>query len=63
MRKTKSRFLMVKCKDCGNEQSVFSCASTKVKCLVCDKPLTTPSGGKAELFPNAEVIDTIDKDI
>ncbi|RLE50294.1 MAG: 30S ribosomal protein S27e [Candidatus Methanomethylicota archaeon] len=43
----KSRFLKVKCPDCGNEQVVFSHATIVVKCLVCGRTLAKPSGGKA----------------
>ena len=35
----KTRFFRLKCPGCGNEQNVFSAASTKVKCLVCNTPL------------------------
>ena len=45
----KSRFLRVKCLDCGTEQIIFGCASTVVKCLVCDKVLTQPRGSKAKI--------------
>jgi len=31
---------------CKNEQVVFGKPATYVKCLVCDKPLIQPSGGK-----------------
>ncbi|MCS4541706.1 MAG: 30S ribosomal protein S27e [Euryarchaeota archaeon] len=45
----KSRFLKVKCSDCGNEQVIFGCASTNIRCLVCEKTLAEPLGGKAEI--------------
>lgn len=45
----RSRFLKVKCPDCGNEQVVFGSASSKVKCLVCGKTLAEPTGGKAKI--------------
>jgi small subunit ribosomal protein S27e len=44
----RSRFLRVKCSDCGNEQVVFSHPSTVVKCNVCGKVLAEPTGGKAD---------------
>lgn len=44
-----ARFLRVRCNDCGNEQMVFSHASSVVKCLVCGKTLAAPAGGKAEI--------------
>jgi len=45
----RSRFLIVRCNDCGNEQVVYSHASSVVKCSVCGKTLAVPRGGKAEL--------------
>jgi small subunit ribosomal protein S27e len=47
--KRRSRFLVVKCTECGNEQLVFSHASTVVKCQVCSETLSVPRGGKAEV--------------
>lgn len=46
----KSRFLRVKCLNCGNEQILFGCASTDVACLVCGKLLTQSTGGKASIL-------------
>lgn len=48
--KPKSRFLKVKCNDCGNEQVMFGSASTRVTCLVCGKTLAEPTGGKARVL-------------
>jgi small subunit ribosomal protein S27e len=45
----KSRFLLVRCPDCGNEQTIFDHASTKVTCLVCGATIVHPKGGKAEI--------------
>jgi len=42
-------FLRVRCSDCGNEQVIFSHASSVVKCLVCSKTLAIPRGGKTEI--------------
>ena len=41
-----SKFFRVKCK-CGNEQNVFSHASSVVNCRKCKEPLAHPSGGEA----------------
>ncbi|MEE8401280.1 MAG: 30S ribosomal protein S27e [Candidatus Hydrothermarchaeaceae archaeon] len=46
----KSRFLRVKCSDCGNEQVMFGAASTVVKCLVCGRTFSEPRGGKSKIF-------------
>ncbi len=46
----KTRFLRVKCSDCGNEQVMFEAATTIVKCLVCGRTLSEPKGGKAKIL-------------
>lgn len=43
----RSRFLRVKCPDCGNEQIVFSHATITIHCNICGATLAEPSGGKA----------------
>jgi small subunit ribosomal protein S27e len=48
--KPRSRFLRVKCGDCGNEQVIFGSASTLTKCLVCGKTLSEPRGGKSHIL-------------
>lgn len=45
----KSHFLQVRCPECGNVQMIFSHASTQVKCLVCNRVLAYPTGGKARI--------------
>ena len=42
-----SKFLVVKCEECGNEQTIFSHATVVVKCEVCGNQLSKPTGGKA----------------
>ena len=49
MKKTKTRFLKVKCQDCGNEQSVFNKTNLTVTCLVCGATLAMPTSGKAAI--------------
>ena len=44
-----SKFLRIKCADCGNEQVAFSKPATKVACLVCGAVMATPNGGNIEL--------------
>jgi len=58
---TRSRFLRVKCNDCGNEQAIFDSSSSSVRCLVCNKGLAEPSGGKVSV--KGEILDELDKDI
>lgn len=43
----RSRFLRVKCSECGNEQIVFSHATNIVRCNVCGAVVAEPTGGKA----------------
>jgi small subunit ribosomal protein S27e len=60
-RKTRSRFLKVKCADCGNEQVIFGSAASNVKCLVCEKPMAESTGGKSNV--TAQVVAVLDKDL
>ncbi len=46
----KSRFLRVKCLNCGNQQIIFGCSATDVNCLVCGKTLLQSTGGKARIL-------------
>ncbi|NPA24083.1 MAG: 30S ribosomal protein S27e [Crenarchaeota archaeon] len=48
--KPRSRFLKVRCPNCGNEQIIFSHVSIVVRCLVCGNTLATPTGGKAQIL-------------
>ncbi len=54
----KSRFLKVKCTDCGNEQVVFGNSASVVTCLACGKTLVKPHGGKAEIL--TKIISVLD---
>ena len=53
----KSRFIRIKCPDCGNIQVTFSHASIEVKCFKCGRVLVEPSGGKAIIL--AEVMELL----
>ena len=57
---TKSQYLKVKCRDCGNEQPVFSKCQTVVTCLVCGASLSKPTGGNAEI--KGEVFNILDNE-
>jgi len=46
----KSRFVRVRCPDCGNEQVVFDRATFPARCLVCGRQLVEPTGGKAKIL-------------
>ena len=59
--KTKSRFLKVKCNDCGNEQIIFGCAASPIKCIVCEKAIAVSTGGKT--LVKTEILEVLDKNI
>jgi len=44
-----SCFYRVRCPSCGNEQIIYSHASTLVRCQICDEVLAEPRGGKARI--------------
>ena len=56
--KGRSKFLNVKCQDCGNEQVIFSKANTMVTCMICGATLARPGAGKADIKGN--VIGVLD---
>jgi len=47
--KPRTRFLKLKCNACGNEQTVFSAATTDVKCLACNQVLAESGASKIRL--------------
>jgi len=55
---TRSKFIRVRCKDCGNEQVIFNKASRVVSCHICGATLAEPTGGKAEI--KGEIIEEIE---
>ncbi|MEM0023242.1 MAG: 30S ribosomal protein S27e [Thermofilaceae archaeon] len=55
----RSRFILVRCPDCGNEQVLFSHSSTLVSCRVCGRGLAKPTGGKAII--EAQTVRVLDK--
>ena len=54
----RSRFLRVKCSDCGNEQIVFSHVTNVVNCNVCGTVIAEPTGGKAAI--NGEIVTVLE---
>jgi small subunit ribosomal protein S27e len=54
----KSKFIKLRCPKCKNEQIVFGKASTDVLCLICSKPIATPTGGKAKI--KARVLEVLE---
>jgi len=58
MKKTESKFIKVRCKDCENEQVLFNKASKTVSCHICGAKLAIPNGGKAKI--KAEILEVIE---
>lgn len=58
MKKTESKFIKVRCKDCENEQVLFNKASVTVLCHICGSKLAIPAGGKAKI--KGEILEVID---
>jgi small subunit ribosomal protein S27e len=52
-----SKFIKLRCPKCKNEQIVFGKSATTVKCLVCEKVIAEPSGGKAKV--KARVLEVL----
>lgn len=53
-----SKFIVVKC-ECGNEQNIFSHASSPVDCKVCGKRLASPAGGKV-IITNGTIVKELE---
>jgi small subunit ribosomal protein S27e len=58
VKEPESKFVKVRCPKCKNEQIVFGKASTIVKCLVCGKVLSEPSGGKSRV--KARILEVLE---
>ena len=58
LRTTNAKFIKVRCSKCKNEQIIFGKASTAIKCLVCEKPLADPSGGKSRV--KARILEVLE---
>ncbi|MDO8661113.1 MAG: 30S ribosomal protein S27e [Candidatus Woesearchaeota archaeon] len=58
LKETTSKFIKIRCPKCKNEQIMFGKASTTVNCLVCEKPLAEPTGGKARV--KARVLEVLE---
>ncbi len=53
-----SKFIKVRCTKCKNEQIIFGKPSTIVHCLVCEKVLAEPSGGKGKI--KARILEVLE---
>ena len=58
LKETESKFIKVRCMKCKNEQIIFGKASSQINCLVCDKPVAVPTGGKTKIM--ARVLEVLE---
>jgi small subunit ribosomal protein S27e len=52
------KFIKIRCPKCKNEQITFGKSATEVKCLVCQKVLVDPTGGKSRI--KARVLEVLE---
>lgn len=53
-----SKFIKVRCPKCKNEQIIYGKSSSYVTCLVCEKTVAEPTGGKAKI--KARVLEVLE---
>jgi len=58
IKETKSKFIKVRCPKCKNEQIIFGKSDSVIKCLVCDKVLCEPTGGKGRI--KARILEVLE---
>jgi len=58
LNETTSKFIKVRCMKCKNEQIIFGKATTEINCLVCDKPIASPTGGKTKI--KARILEVLE---
>jgi len=58
LKETTSKFIKVRCQKCKNEQIIFGKATTIINCLVCDKPIASPTGGKTKI--KARILEVLE---
>jgi small subunit ribosomal protein S27e len=58
IREPNSKFIKVRCSKCKNEQIAFGKSSTRVLCLVCNKVLLEPRGGKSRI--KARILEVLE---
>lgn len=59
MQETNSKFIKLRCPKCKNEQIVFGKPATSIKCLICEKILVEPSGGKGKI--KAKILEVLEQ--
>lgn len=58
MSEPNSKFIKLRCPKCKNEQIVFGKPATSIKCLICEKILVDPSGGKGKI--KARILEVLE---
>ena len=58
MKDTSSKFIKLRCPKCKNEQIVFGKPSSIIKCLICEKVLVEPAGGKGKI--KARILEVLE---
>lgn len=58
MHEPNSKFIKLRCPKCKNEQIVFGKPATSIKCLICEKILVDPSGGKGKI--KARILEVLE---
>lgn len=53
-----SKFIKIRCPKCKNEQIIFGKTSTIIKCLVCEKVIAEPTGGKSKV--KARILEVLE---
>ncbi len=53
-----SKFIKVRCPKCKNEQTIFGKSATQITCLVCEKVLADPTGGKSKI--KARILEVLE---
>jgi len=55
---TESKFVKIRCPKCKNEQIIFGKCNSVIKCLVCNKILAEPTGGKSKI--KARILEVLE---
>jgi small subunit ribosomal protein S27e len=57
-KESSSKFIKVRCPKCKNEQIIFGKSASVIKCLVCEKIIAEPTGGKTRI--KARVLEVLE---
>ncbi|RJQ16833.1 30S ribosomal protein S27e [Candidatus Woesearchaeota archaeon] len=58
IREPASKFIKLRCPKCKNEQIAFGKSASSINCLVCNKVLAEPTGGKARI--KARILEVLE---